>query len=84
VTALDPDGDLDAAGGPALTAALAGLTKARACFARTAFEYYRLRPSVDADSCALRTLESAATDGGNLRAFFLANVANEDIFWKGN
>lgn len=84
VTALDPDVDLDVTSGPALGSALAGLTKARACFARTAFEYYRLRPSVDADSCALRTLESAATDGGNLRAFFLANVANEDIFWKGN
>ncbi len=81
---IDPEAPVDLAGAEDLVNALAGGLRTRACFVRTAFEFYRLRKTVDADSCALRYLEAAATDGGSLRAFFLANVANEAIFWRGN
>jgi hypothetical protein len=63
--------------------AIAESPAARACIAQTAFEYYHLRVSApDADGCALRALETAATDGGSLRALFIANMANDDIFWR--
>ncbi len=81
---LGSEARIDLAGSEDLVSALAGGSKAQTCFARTAFEFYRLREMVEADSCALRDLEEAATDKGSLPAFFLANIANEAIFWRGN
>jgi hypothetical protein len=66
-----------------LVTAVANTAAARACVAKTAFEYFRLREILpEADGCALRALESAATDAGSLRTFFVTNIANDDIFWR--
>ena len=55
---------------------------ARACFARRVFEYQRARGALAEDNCALREVESAATDNGTILEAFIYGVVNEDIFWK--
>lgn len=61
---------------------LAASPKARACFARRLFEYYRQRPTdAGKDGCALHELEVEGHEG-SLQSMLMAAVANEDIFWR--
>lgn len=63
---------------------LARSDDARACFAKTLFEFQRLRASVAADACALREVENAATPAGSVVDALVTSIANADIFWRGN
>jgi hypothetical protein len=80
---IDDGGPDRLAGAAELVAAIAGGRKARSCFALSAFEFYRWRDATTLDTCALGDLQTAAGDTGTLAQFFITNIANEDIFWKG-
>lgn len=70
------------AGASELVNALAEGDSARSCFAETLFEFQRMRVAEDADHCALREVERAATYEGTVLEAFEKAVATEDIFWK--
>jgi len=80
---IEEGGPKSLSGAGDLVSALAGSAKARACIALTAFQFYRWRGAADADACALADLQAGTADGASLAQMFVANVANEDIFWKG-
>lgn len=65
-----------------LVAAVASGKAARACFAKTVFEFQRWRAGLVDDNCALSDAEKAAMDTGSVLDVFISGVANEDIFWK--
>ena len=80
---IEPEAPNGASDATALQAAIASTTKARRCFATSAFELRHLRAATEADACALADLEVDARDAGSMMALFVDNIAADDIFWKG-
>lgn len=81
---LGPNTPASLKGAEDLVSALAGGDAARSCFARTIFEFQRLRQAASADSCAMREVENASLATGSVLEAFIVSVANEDIFWRKN
>jgi Protein of unknown function (DUF1592)/Protein of unknown function (DUF1588)/Protein of unknown function (DUF1595) len=79
---IEGDGPQAIADSNQLADVLAGSPKARACFSRRLFEYYRQRPTdEDKDGCALNEIEVEGRKG-SLQSMVIAAMANEDIFWR--
>jgi hypothetical protein len=79
---IGPDGPPELADSTQLADVLAESPKARACFSRRLFEYYRQRPiDDDKDGCALNQIEVEGRKG-SLQSMVTSAVANEDIFWR--
>lgn len=79
---LEPDGPDAFADSHALAQAMVESYRARTCFSRRVFEYYRLAAADDGkDGCALHG-EEVRSHHGSLVDVFVAAIANEDIFWR--
>jgi hypothetical protein len=79
---IEADGPQEIADSSELADVLADSAKARVCFSRRLFEYYRQRPTDDdKDGCALNEIEVESRKG-SLQSMVTTAVANEDIFWR--
>jgi hypothetical protein len=79
---IEADGPQVLADSSQLAEIVAESAKARACFSRRLFEYYRQRPTDnDKDGCALNEIEVEGRQG-SLQSMVTTAVANEDIFWR--
>lgn len=79
---LEPGGTSSVDDSVELASAMVESYKARACFSRRVFEYYRLQTAhTRGDGCVLHEEEVQSHDGALLDVF-VAAVANEDIFYK--
>lgn len=79
---LEPGGPTSLGSSLELAQAMADSFKARACFARKAFEYYQLAVADPGrDGCALAEAETKA-HGGSLESVLVSSLATEDIFWR--